>query len=501
MMENPTTVGQKTVVIAEPPEFKNRYIILGIVLTAVFMGVLDSNVVNVSLPTITQAFNVELSTSQWVVTSYLVVNTALLLIFGRLSEYTGKVRLFYAGIAIFTVSSLACGFSVNIYELIFFRIVQGMGASIVFSINTAILVQVFPKKERGRTLGLIGTIVAIGSIAGPILGGFITGMIGWQYIFFINVPVGIVLLAFASKYLRLPELRCKIVGMDWTGGAALILTMVSFMLILNEFANGLQITLLMVISAVVFLISLAVFVYTELDHKNPIIDLRLFKVRKFTFANLSTLINFTAFSMFIITIPFFLELVWGYQPEQVGEALLAVPFVTAVVAPLSGYIYDRLQSTYHSSFGMLVTATALFMTGYVAQLPAPNLILLLISFGVFGLGTGLFTSPNNSEIMSALPMHKSGTASSTLATVRNFGNAIGVSLASILLYVLLGSAGFGSIVSSSPGVLAVCISKILYIAGAICIIGVFTSLMVRWSRNQVIDIKPACEIQTHEKTQ
>ncbi len=489
MMENPVAVAA-----TRPPEYKNRYIILGIVLAGIFMGVLDSTVVNVALPTITQSFNVELALSQWVVISYLVVNTALLLIFGRLSEYTGKTRLFFAGIAIFTVSSLACGLSSGIYELIFFRVIQGIGASIVFSINTAILIQVFPRKERGRTLGLIGTIVAIGSIAGPILGGLITGTIGWQYIFFINVPVGIVLLAVASRYLKLTEIRCKITGMDWTGGVALILTMVSLMLVLNELANGLKVTMLMAVSAFVFLVSLAVFVYTELDHKNPIIDLRLFKVRKFSFASLSTMINFTAFSMFIITMPFFLELVWGYSPEQVGETLLAVPLVTAVVAPLSGYLYDRLQSTYHSSFGMLVTAIALIMTGYATGLSSPNLLLLIISFGIFGLGTGLFTSPNNTEIMSALPMHKSGTASSTLATVRNFGNAIGVSLASILLYVLLEHSGFDSVISSSPGVLASSISTVLYIGGGLCIIGVFTSLMVGWSKKQELNVPAACEV-------
>lgn len=481
--------------VQELSEYKNRYIILAIVLSGVFMGVLDTNVVNVALPTITQAFGVELSQSQWVVTAYLVVNTALLLIFGRLSEYTGKVRLFYAGIAIFTISSLACGLATDLNQLILFRIAQGLGSSIVFSINTAILVQAFPRNERGRTLGMIGTIVAIGSIAGPILGGFITGTIGWQYIFFINVPVGIVLLAAASKYLKLTEKRCRITGMDWTGAVALMLTMVSLMLLLGDLADSIEFDTAMLIYAGIFLASLAWFVSTELGHKNPIIDLRLFKVRKFTFAGLSTLINFTAFSMFIICIPFLLQYVWGYSPQQVGTMLLAVPLLTGIVSPLSGYAYDKLQSTYHSSFGMLIMALALFLLGYVVNLSSP--VLLLICLGFFGFGTGLFTSPNNTEIMSALPPQKSSTASSVLATVRNFGNAIGVSLASILLYILLEAAGFDGVVSASlqgKEALAGAISMVMYVAGALCILGVITSLIVGWSKNQEVNVPAACDV-------
>ena len=486
---------QMAIAVQEQAQYKNKYIILGIVLTAVFMGVLDTNVVNVALPTITTAFGVELSQSQWVVTVYLIVNTSLLLIFGRLSEYTGKVRLFFAGIAIFTIGSLACGLSGSLNELIFFRIIQGIGASIVFSINTAILVQAFPRNERGRTLGLIGTIVAIGSIAGPILGGLITGTIGWQYIFFINVPVGIILLLVAAKYLKLKEVSCKVKGMDWVGAAALILTMVSLMMLLGDLAGSLTVDTEMLIYACVFFVSLAGFVFTELNHENPIIDLRLFKVRKFTFASLSTMINFTAFSMFILCIPFLLQYVWDYTPEQIGMMLLAVPLVTAVVAPLSGYMYDKLQSTYHSSFGMLVTAIALFVLSFVVKLHNP--LLLVVSFGFFGLGTGMFTSPNNTEIMSSLPMNKSSTASSMLATVRNFGNAIGVSLASIILYLMLSNAGFASIIEASVSgkdALANSISVVLFVGGALCVIGVITSLIVGWSKNQEINVPAACDV-------
>ncbi|WP_174591364.1 MFS transporter [Methanocella conradii] len=461
----------------ELPEYRNRYIILCIVLSAVFMGVLDTNVVNIALPDITRSFGVDMAESQWVVTAYLLVNTSLLLIFGRLSEYTGKVRLFFAGIVIFTVSSLACGLSVGIYQLIFFRIIQGLGASIVYSINTAMLVQAFPRNERGRALGFIGTIVAIGSIAGPILGGLITDSLGWQYIFFINVPVGVVLVAAALKYLRLSETPTKIKGMDWSGAAALILTMSSLMLLLGSLADCNGITLEMWVYSAIFLASIAAFVYAEGQHPNPIIDLSAFKVKAFTFANMSTMISFTAFSMFIISMPFFLEISLGYTASQVGQMLLAIPLITAVVAPMSGWLYDKFQSTYHSSLGMLIMAGGMFLISVAASTLNP--IFLLACFAIFGFGNALFTSPNNTEVMSALPLNKSGTASSMLATIRNFGNSVGISLASVILYLQLRQHGFsGQVISASPVLMQQAVQVVLIIGGVLCLCGVCTSLIV-----------------------
>jgi EmrB/QacA subfamily drug resistance transporter len=463
------------------PEYRHRYIILLIVLSGIFMGVLDTNVVNVAMPWLTASFGVDLKTSEWVITSYLVVNTSLLLIFGRVSEITGKAKLFLAGISLFTISSLACGLSTGINELILFRIIQGIGSSVVFSINTAILIQTFPRNERGRALGFVGTTVAIGSIAGPILGGFIVKWAGWPYIFFINVPIGIILVLGALKYLKIMEIRKSEFDMDWVGAAALIASVVSLMLLLNSLADCEYITTGMYANLGIFLLSLAAFVYTELKHKNPIVDLSVFGVKNFTFANLSTMINFIAFSIFTLTMPFFLEIVFDYKPDQVGTFLLILPAVMAIISPLSGWIYDKLQSTYHSSFGMLVMAAGLFGLSFAIR--SPDVIPILACIAIFGFGSGLFTSPNNTEVMSALPIQKSTIASSTLATVRNFGNSIGVSIASILLYMQLRSCGFnGPLINAVPSDMIQAAGSVFMVGGALCIVGIFTSLMLRWNR-------------------
>jgi EmrB/QacA subfamily drug resistance transporter len=474
---------QAAMAVQELPEYKNRYIILVIVLSGVFMGVLDTNVVNIALPSITRDFGVDMAQSQWIVTAYLLVNTSLLLIFGRISDYTGKVRLFYAGIIIFTLSSLACGLSSGIYQLIFFRIIQGLGASIVYSINTAMLVQAFPRNERGRALGFIGTVVAIGSIAGPILGGFMTDSLGWQYIFFINVPVGFVLVLAALKYLKLTETKTKKLGMDWIGTAAIITGMSAFMLLLGSLADCKIFTLEMWAYLAIALISLVVFILSESRHARPIIDLSVFRIPTFSFANLSTMISFTSFSMFIISMPFFLEISMGYTPSQVGQMLLAIPIITAVVSPMSGWLYDKFQSTYHSSLGMLIAAIGLFSISIAISTREPALI--LACFALFGFGSALFTSPNNTEVMSSLPMSKSSTASSMLATIRNFGNSVGISLASVVLYMILRQCGFGGqIINADPLLMIQAAQYVVAIAGLLCLAGVGTSLMVGRSKSR-----------------
>ena len=169
---------------------KDRYLILVVVLAGVFMSVLDGVVVTIALPNITSYFRVGVGESQWVVTTYPVVETALIIIFGKVAERTGKAKMFTGGLVLFTVSSLMCGISGSLELLILFRVLQGMGAAMLFCIAAAILFQVFRHEDRGKVMGLLGSAVAVAMLAGPAIGGFIVGGLGWQYIFWINVTGG-----------------------------------------------------------------------------------------------------------------------------------------------------------------------------------------------------------------------------------------------------------------------------------------------------------------------
>lgn len=472
------SVMQKGAGAAGNEAYKGRYLILMIVLIGIFMAVLDGSIVIISLPTITGYFNVNVSQSQWVITSYLLVMTSLLLIFGRVSDFTGRARLFITGFFIFTISSLACGLSGDLYQLIFFRVTQAIGASMVFAISTAIIVQAFPKKERGRALGYVGTTVALGGITGPILGGFIVDSFGWRYIFLVNVPIGIALIFLAFWFLRLKEIRSDKLNMDWNGAIALFLSVVSLMIFLGDLSANGGVTIMMMIYAAVFMASFTALLYIESRQKSPILDFSFFRIRRFGFSNLCLLISFIAAFLFNFLMPFYFEGVIGYRPSQVGQILIIIPLVMAVSSPISGWIYDRYQSIYHSSAGILLMSLALFILSTLVV--KADVGLILACFFIFGLGNGLFQSPNNSEVMSSLPMEKSGTASSVIATVRNLGMALGASFGSILLSFSLISQGFsGPVLDASPLVLAEAISKVLLAGGLISFIGFIISLLRR----------------------
>ena len=208
---------------AEPPVYKRHNLMMFIVLVGVFMSVLDGIVVNIALPTITTHFGTELAKSQWTITAYLLTTTSTLMIFGKISERTGRAMLFMTGFTIFVIGSFACGSSASLEQLVSFRVLQALGASMVFSISSAMLFEIAPRRSRGRAMGYLGTTVAVGSIAGPALGGFIVDALGWSYIFLINVPIGVLLLVLAAKYMKLNETRSPRLDMDWIGAGSLVL--------------------------------------------------------------------------------------------------------------------------------------------------------------------------------------------------------------------------------------------------------------------------------------
>ena len=271
--------------------YRNRYVILGIILLGSFMAVLDSTMVNIALPTITVDYKVSLAESQWTITGYLLAMTGLFVFFGKASEYTGKVKLFVAGWAIFTLSSLACGFAPGLDALIAFRIVQGIGASMLSAVGGALIFEAFPHQERGKAMGLFGVVFGIGAVVGPGLGGFIVDNLGWQYIFLINVPIGVVLLACAFKYMKIPEKTVSKLEMDWIGAVTLCVSIVTLMLFCNEVAKRPDGDHAMAAYAAIAVISFIIFIFRESTCKKPLIDLSIFRNKQFTLPIISGLLH------------------------------------------------------------------------------------------------------------------------------------------------------------------------------------------------------------------
>lgn len=444
------------------------------VLMGVAMGVVDGIVVSIALPTITREFSVPLSESQWIITGYLVTETSLLLIFGRISEYFGRWRLFLAGFTLFTLSSLACGISGTLTELIFCRLLQATGAAMVFSISTALIFEIFPEGEQGRAMGAIGATIAVASIAAPILGGIITDTIGWQYIFLINVPIGVAFLIIGGTCIRQPHTRRRDLSMDWVGAVSLVGFLAFLILLLGALAEAGMPGRMFPVYSALCVISLVVFAFTESRHPAPLLDPRILGNRRFMLANLSMILLLIAFFMLNIIGPFYLEETFGLTPSRVGLVYLIAPIVMVVAFPLTGWLYDRYQSRFFSAAGISIAGISLLILGYAARVE--DLTLILIGFVPLAIGSAFFQSANNTEIMRALPPDRVGIASSLSATFRNLGMTLGVSLASILLTLGLGASGYTGTLKGAGTILAPIISWILLLGSILCAGGAVLAL-------------------------
>lgn len=451
-----------------PAEFAHRHRIpiLLVILVGVFMAVLDNNIVAIALPTITSDFNVPLGQSQWIATAYIITIIATVLIFGTLSPKLGKARLFTGGLVIFVGSSAACGLSGSLPLLVLARIVQGIGAAMLMSISMAIIMQVFPLHERGKALGYVTATVGLGLIIGPALGGVLVEAFGWPYVFFVNVPIGIILLIPAVRYLKLEEKGGFAGNLDSPGIALFVALMAGLALFVNELANPPVDLGRPAGYAVFFLAALALFVIRERSAPNPLMDLSLFSDRRFVLPSASLVLYFVATFILIIVLPFYFEGVMGWKPIQVGLVAFVMPVAMIVSAPVFGRAYDTRPSKNYPAVGVLGMGAAFFLCGYgFATQGVPVIVAALILAGLF---RSIFQGPNTIEIMGSLPAEKAGIASSLLVILQDLGILLGISAGSILLVLQLNALGYtGAILDAGAGMLPPVFANAMY-AGGIC---------------------------------
>lgn len=412
---------------------------MAVVWIGIFMATLDGSIVNLALPVLTDFFKTDITTIEWVVMAYLLTITSLLMSLGRISDMVGRKNIFAGGLAVFTVGSALCAFSTTEGQLILFRIFQGIGAAMLMATGIAIITHAFPPRERGKAMGLIGTVVSIGSMTGPILGGFLIQRVGWQSIFYINIPVGIVGTIMALKVLNDDD-KSKGQSFDIPGALTLFISLISLLLALSEGQEkgwDSSFIILLFVSSVVFF---TIFVNIEIRAKQPIIDLRHFRNRQFAAANISALISFMAMFSVILLMPFLLLNELNYLPEKAGLVFMSVPLVMSVVSPVSGWLSDRTNSYVLSSIGIGIATLSILSLGYLNGDSSFMDVALRLSF--LGLGMGLFQPPNNNIIMGSLPKEQLGIAAGVLGTMRNMGMVIGVAVSGAVFsnrYVFYGN--------------------------------------------------------------
>lgn len=407
-----------------------KWLILFNVALSVFMATLDSSIVNIALPVISKKMMVNISSIQWIVTSYLLTISVLLLIWGKIADQYGKKKVFAFGIFIFTIGSLLCGFAQNLPLLVFARVLQAVGASATMALSQGIITATFPANERGSALGITGTTVAIGSLLGPSLGGVLVHAFGWQSIFFINVPIGI--LGTILTFIIIPELDKGpiIKGFDYKGSILFMTAILVFFLGLLFIQDN---VLPMFMFIPVLLLStgmLCGFISHERKRNNPLINLFLFKIRVFSMGIVCAFLSFIAIFSTTMFIPFFLQYILQLDTLKAGLLMSFYPATTAIFAPISGWLSDKLSYRYLTIAGLSISTLTLFaMTAIHAN---TSYAVIAILMALLGLGVSIFQSPNTSSIMGAVPRNELGIAGGINALSRNLGMVSGVTLSVIL---------------------------------------------------------------------
>ena len=391
----------------------------------VLMFTLDGSIVNLALPTLIDTLNTTFATIQWVVLSYLLVATVLVLGAARLGDMFGKKRLYLWGLILFTFASLLCGLAPSVEWLIAFRAIQGLGAVFISALARAIVAEVFPPSERGKAFGIIGAVVSLGISLGPAAGGLLIGIAGWRLIFLVNIPIGIFTSFIIVRFVPPSAIANGNQRFDALGSAIITLSLLSFALGMTQGqVEGFTVKTLTLLAIAV--LGLVVFLAIEARISQPMLDLKMFRNREFSLSLLMGCLVTFVFTGVLFIIPFFLELVLKYANQKVGLMLALFSIFSGIVAPFSGGMSDRFGSRVISLMGIvLMLSGCLVMSTFDSHL---NDLVYIGQIVPFGMGFGMFQSPNNSAIMGSVPKERLGIASGLLSLSRTLGQTVALPL-------------------------------------------------------------------------
>ncbi|KUO72436.1 MAG: multidrug MFS transporter [Desulfosporosinus sp. BRH_c37] len=454
-----------------PATQQKRSYVLACVATGAFLSTFDGGVVNVGLPRMAAEFNVSLSMIQWVPSVYLLTMSALLLIFGTLADMFGRKRIYNGGFALVGIFSLLCILTNNVYLLIFTRVLQGVGGAMIMANGLVIATENYPPEQRGKNIGFLGSVAAIGSLAGPSLGGIVIGLWGWRMIFLLITIVAAT--GFLASHFIIPAdhgKNRKSKKFDTWGAIYVIIGMVSFIYgvsNLNDFGWS---SPLILTSGTIFLISLIAVALQERKALNPILDFELFKMRIFWTSIVAALISFITMYSSTVLLPFYYQKVLGYTPQMAGLFMMAFPLGMAIMATFAGRLSDKIGYTFLTSSGMILNALALVLLANVGD-KTPVIQVILAVFGM-GASLGLFQAPNNSCIMGAVPKNKLGVASGISQLVKNLGMVLGITLSvAIFQHSMDAKVSLPYVAAFLPST-----AIVYYLAAGLSIIGALFSL-------------------------
>ena len=448
---------------------------LGAVAFGLFMIMLDNTVVNVALPSIAADLKVGLSELEWIVTGYALTFASLMLTGGKLADLLGRRLIFILGLAIFTASSLACGLAGSGEMLIGARVVQGVGAALMNPATLSIIAATFPPRQRGTAIGIWAGVSALALAFGPLVGGLLTEHISWNWIFFVNVPVGAI--AIVASVLLIPESRDQSLEqrLDLPGllTSGLGLFSLTYALIEGNSYGWMSGRIIGAFAAAIAL--LAAFVLLERHQRIPMLDLSLFKNGTFTGANLAVL--FVALAMFgvFFFVSLYMQGVLGYSAVQAGAAFLPMTVLIMFVAPIAGRSTDRFGSRWLITVGMLLLACQLL---YFSRLGIEESYWHIFPAMVIGgFGMAMVMTPSAAAAGRALPVDKSGVGSAVLNAFRQVGGSVGIALMGAIMAHRIGEAQ-GPSVFRDKQIFVDALSTTLTVAALIAVLGAVVAFVL-----------------------
>jgi EmrB/QacA subfamily drug resistance transporter len=413
-----------------------------------FVVGLDQRALLVALPTLTHTFHASLTTIQWVLLIYDLTLIGLVITVGRMGDLFGRRRFYTCGFLIFVLSSALCGASQSAAQIIFFRALQALGGAMISANGRAVASIAVPSNQRGKAMGLISMAFHVGFLTGPTLGGFVIDSIGWRWIFFLNLPVGIWGAYLAWKLLEESKEKVERVSVDFPGAILLMVTCSLLIYAMNQMPHVGWHDPSVLKMLVLFAVSLVLFVFVEWRARTPILDFALFKNRLFTASMFSLFFITSTQSAISFLMPFYLQNILHFTPTQMGWIIIASSVVIVVVAPVAGWLSDRFGSRPLCTFGSILIVIGQY---FIASLGTDSSIpRIMLPIALSGLGWAFFNSPNQSAILGSVARDKVGTASGMNTTTARTGGAMGVALAATLFTYALTAAGLSPQETESP---------------------------------------------------
>jgi EmrB/QacA subfamily drug resistance transporter len=440
-----------------------KWTVLTVTTVGVLMSGIDSRIIVIGIPQVAAALNADAEQAIWFTQAYIFGSTVSLLFIGRVSDIFGRVKIYTIGFSIFTVGSLLTSLSPSPNYVIAFRILQGFGSAALFANSAAVITDSAPSNQLGLFLGVNQVAFRAGAMLGLTISGLILSVLDWRALFYINVPIGIFGTYWAHRRLREVSKRDVGAPMDWVGFATFSASIIAFLLALSYAAYGTippdQIFLLIGVSAVMLL----AFVWRERTYPHPLLDLGLLKIKEFTGGVIAQMLNSLAWGAVILLLSLYLQLVKGLSPLYAGLSIVPFDLAFLAVGPLSGRLSDKYGHMPFTTSGLTVMSFSLLLMS-TTTVDTPYLVLASYLV-VFGVGVGLFSSPNMSSIMGSVPPSERGIASGFRATFFNVGYVLSFNVAVLVMTAALPYSVITAVISSTNPASIGGIDKALFAKG------------------------------------